>query len=40
VTGEFERDSFDQEAIMEAATRFVDNDLDPTASPVVPETSR
>ena len=26
LTGEFERESFDQEAIMEAATRFVDDD--------------
>jgi ABC-type sugar transport system ATPase subunit len=40
VTGEFERDSFDQEAIMEAATRFVDNDPDLTASPPVLEASR
>ncbi len=31
LTGEFERDSFDQEAIMEAATRFVDDDGSSTA---------
>ncbi len=40
VTGEFERDSFDQEAIMEAATRFVDDDRDSTGEPADPEPGR
>jgi ribose transport system ATP-binding protein len=40
VTGEFERDSFDQEAIMEAATRFVDDDRDSTGSPLILEPRR
>ena len=29
LTGDFERESFDPEAIMEAATRFIDDDRDP-----------
>jgi ABC-type sugar transport system ATPase subunit len=40
VTGEFERASFDQEAIMEAATRFVDKDPGSTASPLAAGASR
>jgi ABC-type sugar transport system ATPase subunit len=35
VTGEFERASFDQEAIMEAATRFVDRGPASATSPLV-----
>jgi ABC-type sugar transport system ATPase subunit len=37
VTGEFERGSFDQEAIMEAATRFADDDAGDAASAAVAE---
>lgn len=40
VTGEFQRGSFDQEAIMEAATRFVDEGADSTTSPLVREAGR
>jgi ribose transport system ATP-binding protein len=40
ITGEFERGSFDQEAIMEAATRFVDEAADSTGEPLVPEATR
>jgi ABC-type sugar transport system ATPase subunit len=40
LTGEFERASFDQEAIMEAATRFVDDDPDSATSRLVPEAGR
>jgi len=37
LTGEFERTAFDQEAIMEAATRFADEDRGTVASPVAGE---
>jgi ABC-type sugar transport system ATPase subunit len=40
LTGEFERSSFDQEAIMEAATRFADEDGSSPASPAVQQVGR
>jgi ABC-type sugar transport system ATPase subunit len=39
VTGGFERGSFDQEAIMEAATRFVDEDAGSPRGAATPETA-